>query len=98
METRTLTLETADGPMALYEARPGGEARGAVVVIQEAFGVNGHIEDVTRRFAAEGYHAVAPAETKRALALLLDRLALASNEPKPPDEASAEGWKRLIHC
>ena len=32
----------------------------AVVVVQEAFGVNNHIEDVTRRFAAAGYHAVAP--------------------------------------
>ncbi len=46
--------------MPLYEAVPDGPARGAVVVIQEAFGVNGHIEDVTRRFAEAGYHAVAP--------------------------------------
>ena len=62
METRTITLETADGPMSLYEALPGaGTANGAaVIVIQEAFGVNDHIEDVTRRFAAEGYLAVAP--------------------------------------
>ena len=37
--------------MRLYEAVPDGEPRGAVVVIQEAFGVNPHIEDVTRRFA-----------------------------------------------
>ena len=29
-------------------------------MIQEAFGVNDHIEDVTRRFADAGYHAVAP--------------------------------------
>ena len=60
MNTRTLELTTAHGPMPLYEARPDGEARGAVVVIQEAFGVNAHIEDVTRRFADAGYHAVAP--------------------------------------
>ena len=46
--------------MRCYEAVPDGEPRGAVVVIQEAFGVNPHIEDVTRRFAAAGYHAVAP--------------------------------------
>jgi carboxymethylenebutenolidase len=46
--------------MRLYEAVPDGTPRGAVVVIQEAFGVNPHIEDVTRRFAAAGYHAVAP--------------------------------------
>ena len=53
-------IETADGPMRLYEAKPPGEARGAIVVVQEAFGVNPHIEDVTRRAAAAGYHAVAP--------------------------------------
>jgi carboxymethylenebutenolidase len=31
-----------------------------VVVVQEAFGVNAYIQDVTRRFAAAGYHAIAP--------------------------------------
>ena len=60
MTARTLELDTAHGPMPLYEARPDGDARGAVIVIQEAFGVNAHIEDVTRRFADTGYHAVAP--------------------------------------
>jgi carboxymethylenebutenolidase len=60
VETHTLDLDTAHGPMPLYEARPDGDVRGAVVVIQEAFGVNEHIEDVTRRFADAGYHAVAP--------------------------------------
>jgi carboxymethylenebutenolidase len=60
MKTRTLTLDTPDGPMPLYEAEPDGPARGAVLVIQEAFGINDHIEDVTRRFASAGYHAVAP--------------------------------------
>jgi carboxymethylenebutenolidase len=44
----------------LYEAKPPGGTRGALVVIQEAFGVNPHIEDVTRRAAAAGYHAIAP--------------------------------------
>ena len=53
-------VETADGPMRLYEAKPPGETRGAIVVVQEAFGVNPHIEDVTRRAAAAGYHAIAP--------------------------------------
>jgi carboxymethylenebutenolidase len=61
MTAQDLELTTPDGPMRLYEATPEGDAeRGAVVVIQEAFGVNPHIEDVTRRFAAVGYHAVAP--------------------------------------
>jgi carboxymethylenebutenolidase len=60
------TLTTPDGAMELYEATPDGSPRGAVVVIQEAFGVNDHIRDVTRRFAAAGYHAVAPSLFHRA--------------------------------
>lgn len=60
------TVVTPDGPMELYEARPGARADFAVIVIQEAFGVNEHIRDVTRRFAAAGYHAVAPALFHRA--------------------------------
>jgi len=66
MTTATIELTTADGPMDVYEATPDAEARGAVIVIQEAFGVNDHIQDVARRFAAEGYHAVAPALFHRA--------------------------------
>jgi carboxymethylenebutenolidase len=56
----TLTVESTGGAMGLYEAKPQGVAKGAVVVIQEAFGVTEHIEDVCRRFSAEGYLAVAP--------------------------------------
>jgi carboxymethylenebutenolidase len=46
--------------MPLYDAEPDGAPGAAVIVIQEAFGVNDHIEDVTRRFATEGYRAVSP--------------------------------------
>jgi carboxymethylenebutenolidase len=66
MSDQTSTLTTPDGPMEVYEATPAGNARGAVVVIQEAFGVNEHIKDVTRRFAAAGYHAAAPSLFHRA--------------------------------
>ena len=45
--------------MALYEAVPDG-ARAAVIVIQEAYGVNDYIERVARDLADAGYHAVAP--------------------------------------
>jgi carboxymethylenebutenolidase len=62
----THTVTTPDGPMEVYSATPDGDARGAVVVIQEAFGVNDHIKDVTRRFAGAGYHAVAPSFFHRA--------------------------------
>lgn len=60
MNETTHTLATADGPMECFEVTPDGDARGAVLVVQEAFGVNEHIRDVTRRFAGAGYHAVAP--------------------------------------
>ena len=49
------------GPIRAWRADPSGKPRGGIVVIQEIFGVNSHIRDVTDRFAAEGYLAVAPA-------------------------------------
>jgi carboxymethylenebutenolidase len=58
--TRTIELETADGPMACFEARPAATATRAMIVVQEAFGVNRYIERVTERFAAAGYDAIAP--------------------------------------
>jgi carboxymethylenebutenolidase len=57
----TITLGVADGTsMAAYVARPANPNGAAIMVFQEAFGVNGHIRDVTRRFAREGYLSVAP--------------------------------------
>ena len=44
-----------------YVAMPEGQARGAIVVLQEIFGVNSHIRSVADRYAAQGYVAVAPA-------------------------------------
>jgi carboxymethylenebutenolidase len=58
----TIELKAADGTVVpAYEARPAGTVRGAVVVIQEIFGVNSHIRSVADGYAAEGYLAVAPA-------------------------------------
>jgi carboxymethylenebutenolidase len=45
-------------PLSVHE--PDGKPKGGIVVVQEAFGVNDHIEDVARRFAAEGWLTVAP--------------------------------------
>jgi carboxymethylenebutenolidase len=44
-----------------YRADPAGAPTGAVVVIQEIFGVNHHIRAVCDRLASEGYAAIAPA-------------------------------------
>jgi carboxymethylenebutenolidase len=60
VQTATVELDTADGPMDCYEVVPDGEVRRGAVVIQEAFGVNDHIEEVARRLAATGCHVVAP--------------------------------------
>lgn len=45
--------------MALPSGKPTGKFQ-AVIVIQEAWGVNHHIEEICRRLAAEGYLAIAP--------------------------------------
>jgi carboxymethylenebutenolidase len=48
----------SDTPLSVHE--PAGDPKGGVVVVQEIFGVNDHIEDVTRRLADAGWLAVAP--------------------------------------
>lgn len=55
------TLMARDGhEFRAWLAAPRGAARGAVVVLQEIFGVNSHIRAVTDSYAAEGYVAIAP--------------------------------------
>ena len=57
-----VTIRSNDGfELSAYRAEPEGAPKGAVVVIQEIFGVNGHIRSVADRYAANGYLAVAPA-------------------------------------
>src|SRR5262245_4297414 len=61
LETQMVEIPTPAGAMPAFVARPAGAARlPAVLVIQEAFGLNAHIKDVARRIAAEGYVALAP--------------------------------------
>jgi carboxymethylenebutenolidase len=47
--------------MPAVQCTPEGPPKGAVIVVQEAFGLTDHIADVCQRFAGEGWHAVAPA-------------------------------------
>ena len=59
-------LTAADGfKFPAYEARPNGPAKGAIVVLQEIFGVNAHIRAVADGYAAQGYVAIAPATFHR---------------------------------
>jgi carboxymethylenebutenolidase len=60
MDHQTLQLPGPDGPVPADEVIPDRPARRAVIVLQEAFGVNAHIVDVCERFASVGYRAVAP--------------------------------------
>ncbi len=58
---QNITLATADGfEVGAYVAQPDGAAKGAVVVIQEIFGVNQHIREVTDGYAEAGFYAIAP--------------------------------------
>jgi carboxymethylenebutenolidase len=59
--TSTVAIQAADGSMAAFLARPTHVGRfPAVLVIMEAFGLNGNIEEIARQIAAEGYIALAP--------------------------------------
>ena len=63
----TIELTARDGhKFSAYKAQPAGKARGAIVVIQEIFGVNSHIKAVADGYAADGYLAIAPAMFERA--------------------------------
>lgn len=56
-----IQLKVADGTtMAAFTAQPVEKAKAGLLVFQEAFGVNGHMKNVTRRLAQEGYLAVCP--------------------------------------
>jgi len=62
-----INLTAADGfTLPAYVAEPVGKAKGAIVVLQEIFGVNSHIRAVADGYAAAGYLAVAPATFHRA--------------------------------
>ena len=63
----TIKLTAGDGhEMDAYRADPAGTAKGAIVVIQEIFGVNQHIRALADGFSADGYVAIAPALYDRA--------------------------------
>jgi len=57
-----IQLTAGDGfRLEAYRADPSGKARGGILIIQEIFGVNAHVREVTDKFAEAGYLAVAPA-------------------------------------
>src|SRR5262245_26255393 len=61
VEREKVSIETPGGAMPAQMARPAnGGPLPAVIVVQEAFGLNHHIEAVAARLAAEGYATLAP--------------------------------------
>ena len=58
----TIQITALDGnTFNAYRADPEASPKGAVVVVQEIFGVNGHIRSVVDGYAEKGYVAIAPA-------------------------------------
>ncbi len=73
---RDIVLDTPSGSIGAWRADPVEAPRGALVVIQEIFGVNTHIRSVVDHYAAEGYVALAPAffdPLERGLELAYDK-------------------------
>ena len=60
--SETVRIPTLDASASIpaYVARPSGEAKAAVIVIPEIFGVNAGIRQKCDKWAAQGYLAVAP--------------------------------------
>ena len=76
-----IALTAADGfRLNAYRARPEGQARAGLVVIQEIFGVNGHIRSVCDRYAGAGFLVVAPA--------LFDRIETGIELDYTPDDVT----------
>lgn len=58
----SIQLTAADSHVfSVYRSEPNGASKGAVVIVQEIFGVTNHIRSVADRYAAAGYLALAPA-------------------------------------
>jgi carboxymethylenebutenolidase len=59
-------ITSSDGlVLPVYVAQPAAAPKGAIVVLQEIFGVNSHIQSVADAYAAQGYLAVAPSTFHR---------------------------------
>lgn len=70
-----------DHTLCAYRAEPDGKPKGAIVLVHEMYGLNGHIQDVADRFAKQGFLAIAPS--------LFDRL-----ERRVSLECTPEGLER----
>ncbi len=61
MPTRWIDLDVTGEPMPTFVAEPDGAPRGAVLVLQEIFGINEDMRAIAELVASSGYLALAPA-------------------------------------
>jgi carboxymethylenebutenolidase len=96
-------VKIGDYGMPVYEARPAsGSGHPIILVISEIFGVHEYIRDSTRRFAKEGYYAVAPELFKREggvshLTNVQEILKIVLSQPRPQtlgDLKAAVDWAK----
>lgn len=55
-----IALDTPSGRVCAWRADPVAQPAGGLVVIQEIFGVNGHVRSLVERYCAEGWVTLAP--------------------------------------
>lgn len=94
-------------PMGAYVARPSSTGpHPGLIVFQEAYRVNSHIRNVTERFAAQGYVAVAPELFHRTAPAgfegdyknfpsVMPHYQAVTNEAAEADARAAYDWLRL---
>ena len=59
---KTIKIRASDGHhLKAYVAEPAGACLGALVMLQEFYGVNSHIRDMADQYAQDGYYTIAPA-------------------------------------
>jgi carboxymethylenebutenolidase len=88
IDTQTISLRSSDGhTFDTFTATPASP-RGSVIVLQEIFGVNAHIQSIAHRIAELGVTAIAPA--------LFDRKEKAVSLPY--DQTGVAKGKTLISC
>ena len=81
---KKITLTSSDNfQLGAYVAEPASPAKAGLVIIQEIFGINSHMQSVTDRFAKEGFLSIAPA--------LFDRVRPGIELPYTP-ETMKEGF------
>jgi carboxymethylenebutenolidase len=102
--TEDVSFTGANGyALPAYVARPAGRGRhSTVIVVNEIFGIHDYIKDVCRRFAREGYVAIAPDYFDRAgdpapmtdFARIREIVATANYEQVMGDTSGAIDWLR----